>query len=124
MTTDRSAYEFVPSEHVDPSDDVPENDHERYRYLRRIFADALDQAQSGKGKDRHALPGENFQDQQIVKLCLWMQSNHGDIFQAAKKAIESTRMEYAAARHELLGAINYLAAAVITLDLLREQTRK
>lgn len=86
-----------------------------YAELASVLDAALDQAQSGKGKARHSC-GEPFQDQKIVQICEWMGSNQGDIFQAVKKAVESTRLPHVRARRELLGAINYLAAAVIVLD--------
>lgn len=87
-----------------------------YQSLVLVLGDAIKQASQGKGTERHNPNGERFEDQQIVQLCEWMGSNHFDIGQACKKAIESTGMETAAARRELLGAINYLAAAVIVLD--------
>jgi hypothetical protein len=86
-----------------------------YEQLAKVLDDALAQAQAGKGKERHAGEGEAFHDQQIVQLCEWMGSTQGDVFQAAKKAIESTRLPAPRAEAELLGAINYLAAAVIVL---------
>lgn len=89
-----------------------------YETLANVLDSALDQAQSGKGHERHAGPGEAFHDQQIVQLGEWMGSTHGEVFQACKKAIESTRLPPERARAELLGAINYLAAAVIVLERL------
>ena len=87
-----------------------------YESLAEVLDAALAQAQSGKGRERHAGEGEAFHEQQIVQLCEWMGSTQGDVFQAAKKAIESVRLPPERARAELLGAINYLAAAVIVLD--------
>ena len=98
-----------------------------YERLAGVLQDALDQAQAGKGKERHAGDGEAFHNQQIVQLCEWMGTNHGDVFQASKKAIESTRLPYPRSRAELLGAINYLAAGVIVLDEIErraEETRR
>lgn len=87
-----------------------------YERLAAVLDQALEQAQAGKGKERHA-SGEPFEDQPIVQLGEWMAgSTVYDVGQASKKAIESTRLKPAHARHELLGAINYLAAAVIVLD--------
>ena len=88
----------------------------RYGLLRAVFDDAYEQASGGKGAERHDPNAEQYEDQQIVQLCEWMGSNHGDIFQACKKAIESCNLPPDRARKELLGAINYLAAAVIVLD--------
>ncbi len=87
-----------------------------YESLRSVLAEAVTQASDGKGRERHAGEGENFEDQQIVQLNQWMGSTHGNVFQACKKALESTRLPTDRARRELLGAINYLAAAVIVLD--------
>ncbi len=87
-----------------------------YQSLAEVLDEALDQAQAGKGKERHVVSGEAFEDQKIILLNLMIGSNHGDIFQALKKSIESVRLPYERARAELLGAINYLAAAVIVLD--------
>lgn len=84
-----------------------------YEALASVLDEALMQAQSGKGVERHASAGQSFIDQLIVTLCMEIGSNHGDIFQACKKAIESARLDDERAIAELLGAINYLAAAVI-----------
>jgi hypothetical protein len=88
-----------------------------YESLAAVLDQALEQAQSGKGRERHAAAGEAFADQQIVQLGEWMAgSTVFAVGQACKKAIESTRLEPAHARRELLGAINYLAAAAILID--------
>lgn len=86
-----------------------------YEHLAAVLDEALAQAQSGKGKERHA-NGRPFVEQRIVQLNEQNGSNHGAIFQACKKAQESTRLDPAHARAELLGAINYLAAAVLVID--------
>lgn len=86
-----------------------------YEQLAAVLDAALAQAQAGKGKERHAGEGEAFHDQKIVQLCEWMGSTQGAVFQVAKKALESTRLDDAAAERELLGAINYAAAAVLVL---------
>lgn len=85
-----------------------------YEQLAEVLDAALAQAQAGKGKERHAV-GEPFQDQKIVQLCEWMGSTQGAVFQVSKKALESTRLDDEAAERELLGAINYAAAAVLVL---------
>lgn len=94
---------------------APPPDH--YASLRRVVALAVAQAESGKGKLRHALEGEAFEDQKICTMQRWLGGTQGAVFQACKKAIESTRMPRGKALGELLGAINYLAAAY----LVREQ---
>lgn len=86
-----------------------------YEHLAAVLDEALAQAQSGKGKERHAC-GEPFHDQQIVQLGEWMGGSTAfAIGQACKKALESTRLDDAVAERELLGAINYLAAAVVVI---------
>lgn len=88
-----------------------------YDVLRAVFADAVTQANAGKGKERHAGAGEAFHDQQIVQFGEWMGGSPVfAIGQACKKSIESTRLSPDRARAELLGALNYLAAAIIVLD--------
>jgi hypothetical protein len=87
-----------------------------YERLAEVLDEALEQAQSGKGHERHAGVGEAFHDQQIVQLGAWMGSTHFEVGQACKKAIESTRLGGERGRRELLGAINYLAAAVLLID--------
>jgi hypothetical protein len=87
-----------------------------YESLATVLDQALEQAQAGKGVERHAGTGEAFEDQQIVQLGEWTGSTGFPVGQACKKAIESTRLPRERARAELLGAINYLAAAVVQLD--------
>lgn len=85
-----------------------------YHSLFDVLADALDQAQRGKGAQRHG-QDKPFKEQPMQKLI----ELHGRGFaygQAGKKAQESERLEYEAARRELLGAIVYMAGAVINLD--------
>lgn len=89
-----------------------------YEPLARVLDEALEQAQRGKGAIRHATPGEPFVDQPIVRICELL-GDGGRSFalgQAVKKALESPRLPDAHARAELLGAINYLAAAVLLID--------
>ena len=87
-----------------------------YIELARVLGLALEQAQSGKGKERHARPGQRLEDQLIVQLGLELGSNHYELGQACKKALESARLPRERAVPELLGAINYLAAAVLVLE--------
>lgn len=90
-----------------------------YDRLRAIYAMALEQAQGGKGKERHA-NGMPFDQQPICQGgrrfgagCL--------IYQAWKKAHETPvlmTMDNGTERaiRELLGVINYAAAAIIVLQ--------
>ncbi|HEU4727642.1 MAG TPA: hypothetical protein VFT22_07130 [Kofleriaceae bacterium] len=89
-----------------------------YESLAAVLDEALRDAQAGKGLERHAC-GERFEDQQIVQFGEWMSSTAFAIGQACKKSIESTRLPKDEAKRELLGAINYLAAAVLVLDRSR-----
>lgn len=93
---------------------VPRPVIDGYHGLFDVLADALDQAQLGKGAERHG-QDKPFEEQPMQKLI----ELHGRGFaygQAGKKAQESERLAYGAARRELLGAIVYLAGAVINLD--------
>lgn len=87
-----------------------------YQPLHDVLMRALADAFAGKGRTRHALPNEPLHEQPIIRLGEWMGSTHFAVGQACKKAIESTRLDRDAAVRELLGAINYLAAAVIQLE--------
>jgi hypothetical protein len=97
---------------------TPESD-DGYDCLRAVLDQAVDQASRGKGMERHA-SGEPFDQQTILQTT----RAHGMGFatgQAEKKLRESHRlvgMEGGNARavRELLGAINYTAAAVIRLQ--------
>jgi len=83
-----------------------------YELLADVLQAALDQAQAGKGRERHAnnLP---FEQQTIMQTA----RAHGVAFltgQAEKKAREMHGLPTADRKvAELLGAINYLAAAVL-----------
>ncbi len=87
-----------------------------YLSLRTVLERAALQAETGKGAERHGVPGVPFEDQLICRIGHEVGSNHFAIGQAVKKAIESTRLSTDRAVPELLGAINYLAAAVLTLE--------
>jgi hypothetical protein len=100
---------------------VPSRDaagEDLYSELRRVLELAVHQAASGKGRERHAVEGERFEDQKIVQLGIWMRSAQGQLYQAAKKATEASRLKPGAARADILGAINYLAAAFLVIEQL------
>ena len=86
-----------------------------YQSLRRVLDLALDQAANGKGKERHADPGEPFERQKICEIARRVGLAF-PIGQAIKKAEESVRLGVDAGIRENLGAINYLAAAVIVME--------
>lgn len=89
--------------------------------LHAILMEAYQQAAAGKGRERHARD-KPFLRQPILEIGRMLSSADGEIFQGMKKAQEASGMvergQPDRAVAELLGAINYLAAAVI---LIREQ---
>lgn len=92
-------------------------DHEGYEDLDAVLREALEDAASGKGNDRHA-NGKAFKDQPMLSINAMVGIGFST-GQAIKKAQEATTMSsrgnHAAARRELLGAINYLAGAILSL---------
>ena len=87
-----------------------------YEKLDAVLSQAYTQAARGKGALRHAcIEGERFENQVILEGARRF-GRGALLFQAYKKAEESQRRPYQGARAELLGAIVYLAAAVIRLD--------
>lgn len=87
-----------------------------YESLTQVLSDAFNQAAWGKGHDRHA-NGEPF-DKQVMSDMARRFGIGSPLGQAFKKCEESQRLPYDAARRELLGAINYIAGAIIELDRL------
>lgn len=89
--------------------DIPEG----YEALGLALGEAVAQAACGKGSERHAESGEKFSDQLIMSIPKRLGPG-GECFclgQALKKICESRRLAPAAARAELLGAVNYIVAA-------------
>lgn len=85
-----------------------------YERLAAVLEQAFNQAAHGKGAQRHG-QGQPFDEQPMQQL-LALYGPGFALGQAAKKAQESQRMERGAAIRELLGAINYIAGAVIYLE--------
>lgn len=83
-----------------------------YEQLQEVLTRAFEQASAGKGKERHARADEPFEQQVILEGARRFGTG-ALLFQAYKKAEESQRLETERAVAELLGAIVYLAAAVI-----------
>ena len=82
-----------------------------YESLASVLERAYNQAARGKGKERHA------KDQPFHEQVMQVGAQHFGtgalLFQAFKKSEESQRLPHERAVAELLGAINYLAGAVI-----------
>jgi hypothetical protein len=82
-----------------------------YETLAEVLQLAFNQAARGKGKERHA------KDQPFHEQVMQVGAQHFGtgslLFQAFKKAEESQRLPHDRAEAELLGAIVYLAGAVI-----------
>lgn len=93
-----------------------------YERLAGVLSLAFHQAAFGKGNQRHAAPGERFEDQVILQGAERFGTG-ALLFQAFKKSEESQRLEPGPAINELLGAIIYLAAAVIKISNDVEQAR-
>ena len=85
-----------------------------YHKLIDVLFRSLKQASQGKGKERHDVFGDNFEDQPIM----WIEKHFKSfqLGQAVKKIHESQTLSKERAIAELLGAINYLAAKVIDLE--------
>ena len=85
-----------------------------YQLLDDVLSRAYHQAAKGKGAERNA-DDKPFHEQPMQRLC----ELYGVGFalgQAAKKSQEAMRMPRDRAVAELLGAINYLAGAIIFLE--------
>lgn len=89
-----------------------------YESLRDVLDRAFAQAASGKGHERHAV-NKPF-DQQPMQELISLYGVGFALGQAAKKAQESQRLPAGRDVAELLGAINYLAGAVIALERGRQ----
>jgi|DEB0MinimDraft_3_1074331.scaffolds.fasta_scaffold57224_2 hypothetical protein len=83
--------------------------------LEKIFEEAVEQASDGKGEERHG-NGKCFMTQPWVSLA----DTHGTGFltgQAQKKIMEAVKNKeatnYLWYKREMLGAINYLAMALL-----------
>jgi len=87
---------------------------DEYESLWSVLRQALEQAQDGKGKERHA-QGLPFDKQPIMNIPRLQNSDIGLMYQAIKKLQESQRMEKDPAIRERLGAINYIAASILWL---------
>ena len=85
-----------------------------YERLADVLARAYDQAARGKGKERHA-DSDPFHEQ-VMQIGARKFGVGSLLFQAFKKSEESQRMPLDRGVNELLGAIVYLAGAVIARE--------
>lgn len=99
---------------------------DNYFELKRVLEMAYNQAAEGKGKERHA-NGEKFEDQPIMTIA----KGHGlgyQTGQAAKKLQEAHTLLKLRGKHaaiqEILGAINYAAAAVLLIEQMEDEGEK
>jgi len=85
----------------------------RYARLRAVLDAAFKQAAEGKGEERHG-DSEPFERQLSCRI---NRRRHGfALGQAEKKIDESDRLPTDARIRELLGAINFIAIEIITLE--------
>lgn len=91
-----------------------------YESLANILQRAYDQAAHGKGADRHAC-SRPFTEQPMQSISELLQSPIGLLYQAMKKIQESQRLDKDAGVRELLGAINYIAGAVIFIEAVQPE---
>ena len=85
-----------------------------YVSLGLVMQSAMEQASKGKGRERHASEGEAYEDQIICEVARRVGLGY-PLGQAVKKIYESQRIGGERGVAELLGAINYIAAAVIVM---------
>lgn len=90
-------------------------DAQGYDSLAGVLLMAFNQASAGKGRERHA-NGLPFDQQPMTAINELLGSSDGYVYQAIKKAVEAKRLPPARAIAELLGAINYLAGAVLHIQ--------
>lgn len=89
---------------------------ENYARLGAVLLLAYDQAAKGKGAVRHG-GGTPFEKQPMQQISGLLGDNHGLLFQAIKKLQEGARFaETDRTITEYLGAINYIAGAIIYLQ--------
>ncbi len=86
-----------------------------YEELREVLERAYNQSARGKGVNRHG-KGKSFKEQPIIRNAEKFGMG-GPLYQASKKIEESTGLEGVDAQvHELLGAIIYVAGAIVYLE--------
>lgn len=101
----------------------------QYKELKNKFDCALEQAQGGKGKERHAKEGQYFEDQVMceVQRLLVDHPLGGLAYQVIKKTIESGRLYQNkganAALEDVYGAMNYLGGMAILYEEMEENQK-
>ena len=103
------------------SQEITPVDGGQYGSLLGVLMDAFAQATYGKGKERHNPDSLNFEEQDMMKIM----KRRGIGFalgQADKKSWEGQRMKYQHRRTELLGAIIYIAGAIVFDDMRHAET--
>ena len=94
-----------------------------YELLRNVFTRAFDQASQGKGKERHESDDLPFHEQQM-QTGAKIFGVGSLLYQAFKKTNESQRLPLNHAVNEMLGAIVYIAGAIIRRELDGQETKK
>lgn len=85
-----------------------------YEGLARVLQTALNRAQYGKGRERHADGINQFEKQPMFTIVQMLGgSPRMPLFQAMKKMMESKNLDVPAAMNELLDAIIYIASSVM-----------
>ena len=101
--------------------DIDDKTAKQYDSLTQILSEALNHASQGKGHVRHG-SDEPFENQVSCEITQRLSKSPVayPLGQAVKKIYETTVLDKNAQIHELLGAINFLAIAIICL---RGETR-
>lgn len=86
-----------------------------YESLEVVLYEAYQQAATGKGAARHGR-GVSFDAQPTQTISELLGTDGGLAFQAMKKINEGMRLDPAAKKKELLGAINYIASIIIFMN--------
>lgn len=91
-----------------------------YESLANVLQRAYGQAAIGKGAERHACD-RPFSEQPMQSISELLGTADGLLYQAMKKIQESKRLDKDAATRELLGAINYIAGAIIFSEAVQAE---
>jgi hypothetical protein len=103
-----------PEDKLVPMIYLHEETKKNYNILIQVLIEAFNQAAYGKGKERHA-SNDSYDKQPCCSIARKVGIGF-PLGQAMKKIEESIRLETEHGIAELLGAINYIAAAIIVLQ--------